>query len=40
MRNERTPFEAWLRRDLSDRYSLTLREPIPEELLALLDKRD
>jgi|GEM_PF-3110267 len=29
--------EAWLRRDLARRYDPTLREPLPAEILALLN---
>lgn len=33
---EPAPFDAWLRRELRDQFSAVLREPVPDELTALL----
>lgn len=37
MREEPAAFGLWLTRDLKQRFSPTMREPIPANLLALID---
>ena len=37
MRDEPTGFDAWLRNDLRHRFGMDLRQPLPAEMLALLD---
>ncbi len=31
------PIDLWVKRDLSERYASVLREPLPQEWLALLE---
>lgn len=39
-RPEHTPIERWLQLSLAERYADTLREPVPESLLELLNEID
>ena len=34
---ENRAIDDWLQRSLNERYSATLREPVPESILKLLD---
>lgn len=37
---EQTMFDAWLRRGLAEAFHSTLQEPLPPELMRLLDDEE
>lgn len=39
MVKDQTAFELWLRQGLTEAYGAALREPVPDELLRLLDDK-